>query len=1050
MDRFLRKAAPGAWRRWVILSVPLFLLAIGLRAQQLTVSGVVRSGGAALPGVSIIEKGTSNGTTSDSDGRFSLSVGSADAILVFSFIGYSTQEVNVGNRTQLDVSMVEEVTALNEVVVTALGVEREVKSLGYAVQTVDGGVMTKAREPNVINSLTGRVAGLQIKNQTDLFQDPDISLRGAKPLIVIDGVPSVDADIWKVNADDVESYSVLKGATASALYGSIGRNGAIMITTKRGGAAGTRVEVNSSTMFQPSFIRIPKVQTTYGNGNNGQYTFVDGSGGGLEGGGWIWGPKLDQRDPSTPSGYWETTQFNSPLDAETGDLIPIPFLARGRNNVRDFFETGIVSTNNISVSGSGENGNFRVSTSHVYQKGIVPNTGLNNTSFQVSGGYNLSKQLKADASLTYNRQYSDNFPERGYGPNNYLYNLILWTGPDVDIKDLRQYWKPGQEGLQQRHYNTSWYNNPYFQAYEYKRGYYRDNVFGQLTLNYNITDDLKLTMRTGMNQYTLNRTYKEPKSYIAYDYVSNGNFRLESSNELNLNTDLIAEYAKQLSSNVNLRVSAGGATRWRTFRWMEQSTDGLVVPQFYNLSNSANPLKGRNLQEEQKVNSVYGTVDVEFFNSIFLGFSGRNDWVSTLPVKNKSFFYPAVSLAGVISDFTDLSSIANISFLKLRGSWSRVTDGQIRINSSNPDYPYQHIQAYDPGVNWNNNPSLVFPSTLLNPDIQPETSDSYEIGADVRFLEGLVGLDVALYRIRDFNNIVQQEMSLGSGYLYRLVNAGEFLRKGIEVTVTATPVRTDKFSWDVAVNWSQFRRYLNKAYDSTRRVDFIREGQRWDQIYGFSYLRTPGGKLILGDNGFPLNDPFNRMLGYSDPDFVFGVQNTLSYGPFSLMISADGRVGGKMYSSTNQKMWWGGTHPGTVNQYRDDANAGIASYIAPGVVVVEGSVEYDVDGNIVNDTRVYAPNTTPVNYISWNINTSNAFLNHYYDATFVKLREVTLTYNVPVSLLSRTFFDRASISLIGRNLLLWSDMPEVDPDPGADNLQTPSVRNIGFNVNLTF
>jgi TonB-linked SusC/RagA family outer membrane protein len=1050
MDRFLRKAAPGAWRRWVILSVPLFLLAIGLRAQQLTVSGVVRSGGAALPGVSIIEKGTSNGTTSDSDGRFSLSVGSADPILVFSFIGYSTQEVNVGNRTQLDVSMVEEVTALNEVVVTALGVEREVKSLGYAVQTVDGGVMTKAREPNVINSLTGRVAGLQIKNQTDLFQDPDISLRGAKPLIVIDGVPSVDADIWKVNADDVESYSVLKGATASALYGSIGRNGAIMITTKRGGAAGTRVEVNSSTMFQPSFIRIPKVQTTYGNGNNGQYTFVDGSGGGLEGGGWIWGPKLDQRDPSTPSGYWETTQFNSPLDAETGDLIPIPFLARGRNNVRDFFETGIVSTNNISVSGSGENGNFRVSTSHVYQKGIVPNTGLNNTSFQVSGGYNLSKQLKADASLTYNRQYSDNFPERGYGPNNYLYNLILWTGPDVDIKDLRQYWKPGQEGLQQRHYNTSWYNNPYFQAYEYKRGYYRDNVFGQLTLNYNITDDLKLTMRTGMNQYTLNRTYKEPKSYIAYDYVSNGNFRLESSNELNLNTDLIAEYAKQLSSNVNLRVSAGGATRWRTFRWMEQSTDGLVVPQFYNLSNSANPLKGRNLQEEQKVNSVYGTVDVEFFNSIFLGFSGRNDWVSTLPVKNKSFFYPAVSLAGVISDFTDLSSIANISFLKLRGSWSRVTDGQIRINSSNPDYPYQHIQAYDPGVNWNNNPSLVFPSTLLNPDIQPETSDSYEIGADVRFLEGLVGLDVALYRIRDFNNIVQQEMSLGSGYLYRLVNAGEFLRKGIEVTVTATPVRTDKFSWDVAVNWSQFRRYLNKAYDSTRRVDFIREGQRWDQIYGFSYLRTPGGKLILGDNGFPLNDPFNRMLGYSDPDFVFGVQNTLSYGPFSLMISADGRVGGKMYSSTNQKMWWGGTHPGTVNQYRDDANAGIASYIAPGVVVVEGSVEYDVDGNIVNDTRVYAPNTTPVNYISWNINTSNAFLNHYYDATFVKLREVTLTYNVPVSLLSRTFFDRASISLIGRNLLLWSDMPEVDPDPGADNLQTPSVRNIGFNVNLTF
>jgi hypothetical protein len=252
------------------------------------------------------------------------------------------------------------------------------------------------------------------------------------------------------------------------------------------------------------------------------------------------------------------------------------------------------------------------------------------------------------------------------------------------------------------------------------------------------------------------------------------------------------------------------------------------------------------------------------------------------------------------------------------------------------------------------------------------------------------------------------------------------------------------------VNWSQYRRYLESVYDGSDRIGFIKVGTRTDQIYGFSYAYTPGGKLILQDNGFPQEDPFTRMLGHSNPDYIFGIQNSLSFGNFNLAISADGRVGGKMYSSTNQKMWWGGTHPGTVNQYRDDANEGIASYVADGVTVVEGAVGYDSDGNILSDTRVYAPNTTPVNYISWNINTSNAYLNHYYNASFIKLREITLTYNLPQSLLSKTFMDRASVSLVGRNLVVWSDVPEVDPDPGEDSLQTPSVRNLGFNVNFIF
>lgn len=1022
-----------------------------LWSQELGVSGQVRENGNPLPGVSILEKGTSSGTTSDSQGNFNLAVSSPSAVLVFSFIGYKTQEVPVANRTSIDVDMVEDVTALTEVVVTALGVQKEVKSLGYAVQQVDGKSATKAREPNIMNSLTGKVAGLQIKNQTDLFQDPDISLRGAKPLIVIDGVPSVDGDIWKVNADDIESYNVLKGATASALYGSIGRNGVIMITTKRGNADNAlSVEVNSSTMFQPGFIRIPKVQSVYGNGNNGQYAYVDGSGSGLEGSGWIWGPKLDQPDPTTPSGFWETTQFNSPVDPATGDLIPLPFLSRGKDNVKNFFRTGLISTNNISVSGSSESGTFRVSASNTYQKGIVPNTQLNNTSFSVAGSYNLSKKLKTDASLTYNRQYTDNFPEVGYGPENYLYNLVLWTGTDIDVRDLRDYWIKGQENIQQRHYNMSWYNNPYFQAYEFLQGYYRDNMFGQLTLDYNVVPGLDLTLRTGFNQYSLNRDWKTPKSYLRYDVFSRGNLQLRSDNELNLNTDFIAQYVKKISDNFTIRASAGAANRWRTYRRQDQDTDGLVIPGFFNLSNSENPLRGRNFIEEEKVNSVYGTLDAELFGGIFLGVTGRNDWVSTLPVQNNSFFYPSVSLSAVLSDFMDLTAY-KISFLKLRSSWSRVSDGKIVIDPDNPTtYPYNHITAYDPGVNWNNTPSVSYPRILINPDLHPETSDTYEVGLDARLFEGRFGIDVALYRIRDFNNLYSVPISEGTGFTSRLENGGEFIRKGIEITLTGTPVKSSVFSWDIVVNWSQFRRYLESVYGGAPKLDNIPVGTRFDQIYGFSYMYTPGGRLVLQDNGFPQNDPYNRMLGYEDPDFIFGFLNTFNYKNFSLTVSADGRIGGKMYSTTNQKMWWGGTHPGTVNEHREAANEGLATYVADGVVVVEGDVQYDSDGNIVSDTRVYAPNTTPVNYISWNVNTSNAFLNHYYDASFVKLREVTLTYNFPSQLLSATFLKRASISLVGRNLFLWSDMPEVDPDAGSDNLQTPSTRNVGFNLNFTF
>jgi TonB dependent receptor len=553
-------------------------------------------------------------------------------------------------------------------------------------------------------------------------------------------------------------------------------------------------------------------------------------------------------------------------------------------------------------------------------------------------------------------------------------------------------------------------------------------------------------MRNGFNQYGLNRSWKEPKSYVGYDNFSRGNYWLLTENYFNINSEILATYNKKFIDNFTIRASAGGANRWNSLRSQNQNTDGLVIPEFYNLSNSANPLRGSNRNTEERVSSAFATLDFEFFNGIFLGFTGRNDWVSTMPVQNNSFFYPSASLSGVITDFVDLNNY-KISFLKLRGSWSKVGNGSIADGSNEP---YNHLSGYSPGVNWNNTPSLQYPGLLIDPNISPEFSETVELGGDIRLFNGKIGIDAAWYNIRNYNKIYPVPMSGSSGYTSRLINAGETVRKGFEIVVTANPIKSANFSWNISANYSQAHNYLKSSPNGTDRLGPIKEGERMDREFWYKYLHSPGGQLILGPNGFPVDDPYLRHMGNTDPDFFFGVQNNFTYNAFTLGISVDGRIGGVMYSTTNQKMWWGGTHPGTVNQYRDDANNGIASYIAPGLVVADGSVTYDSDGNITEDTRVYAPNSTPVNYISWNVNTSNAYLTHYYDQSFVKLREVTLTYNIPTSVLAKTFFKKVNIGFVGRNLALFSDMPNVDPDGGRDNLQTPSTRNVGFNLNLSF
>ena len=1027
---------------FIIIALQIELITVA--AQDIPISGHVTSAeeGTPLPGVNVMVKGTTSGTVTDLEGHYTITAPET-CTLIFSYIGYEKQEIQAGSRSVIDVVLHESKFELKEVVVTALGIQREKKALGYSVQEVNGTSFEKAKEPNVISSLTGRVAGLVVYNKTGLYQNPEFRLRGSKPLIVVNGIP-YNTDLWDISSDDIDNISVLKGTTASALYGSIGKDGAIMITTKKGtkDKRGFEVNLNSSTMFEVGFVAIPEVQSKYGTGYGGKYWYVDGKGGGIQdGSGWIWGPELNKRDSTTKSGFVEIAQYDSPIDSVTGERIPTPWISRGKNNLRNFLETGFITTNNLSISSSNEKGDYRISITQMFQNGMVPNTKLNSATLSLAGGYNLGERLRAEATWSYNKQFTPNYPRRGYGPQNYVYNLLLWTGTDVDVRDLRNYWQPGLEGIQQRHYNYTWYNNPYFTAYENLQGYYKDVNYGQVTLTYDFTKNLVLKARSGINWYGLMSELKTPKSMILYSDPTTGNYQMETEKNFNLNTDIYLEYNKTWSDIWELNLTAGGNNRWEEDNYLYAKTAGLNVPGFYNLSNSTGDVTATNSLRQKKVNSLYGTFGLNFKRAIFFGMTGRNDWSSALPVENNSYFYPSFSLSTVISELIKMP--AAIPFFKLRGSWAQV---------SNDLAVYSTIPVYNKGVNWNSNASVYFPGSKLNPDIRPETSKTLELGSDIRFLANRIGLDVTYYRTIDENDIIYFPVSGASGYTSKLINANRYKREGWEVVLNATPVKNEQsLTWDVNLNWSRHRRFLLELPEGINDMNGVSVGQRMDLMRGWVFNRSAAGDIIY-EGGLPTWDPFIKKLGYYDPDWTFGISNTFRYKFITLNILFDGRYGGVIWCQTIRKMYWGGTHPNTVTKYREDEINGLATYVGDGVTVVRGEVTYDAEGNIQSDTREYEPNTTPVYWSDW--------CQYYYhdvsdeavtfDASFLKLRELTLTFELPHDWLSHLSVERASVSFIGRNLWMWSYIKYIDPDEGEDDLQTPSSRNIGFNVNITF
>lgn len=1038
---------------WLLLSVVLYG-----QAQTAGIKGIVLSEkGEPLNGVSVVLKALSGkerlATTTNEKGVFQFTklTTAVKYDFIFNYVGYQENtiksfELKLKEENSLMVRMKEAPSKLTEVVVTALGVTSEKRKLGFSAQEIKSSDMAKTREANPLGSLVGKIAGLNIYNSGEMRSAPAFDIRGQQPLVVVNGVPFT-TDFWDINADDIESINVLKGTAASALYGSRGKDGAIMITIKRGAASREMVEVEfkTNTMFQKGFIAIPKTQKRYGSGADGIYTLTefvgDNAHGDAGGGAGSWGPKLDAGNL--------VVQWDSPVDPVTGKRTPTPWVSRGKNNLNNFIRSGAITSNNLSVSRNFDKGSMRMSLSQMYQKGQVPNTQLNIIGFSVAGTYNLSPKLKADVSLNYNRQFTKNYPFAGYGRKNSIYNILIWEGADTDIRDFKNYWQPGREGLSQLWYNYTEYNNPWFVAKEYLRSLSKDVIYGNFSLSYDIAPGFNITARAAVNSSARFQDLKVPFSFQeysgkTYSFGLNGGYQTENQNTLDFNTDILATYHKRMGSHTSLNVIAGANIRYFQDREQGLKADGLNVPGLYSFANAANPLlrptadvnfndATTNYLSKKQVNSWYMSADLSLYKGLYWGITGRLDKSSTMPVNNNTYFYPSTSLAWVVSDVVKMPEV--ISFAKVRASLAQVAS-DLGI--------YDIVQSYDPGLVWNGNTSVNMTTALKNQNILPQTTTTAEYGTELHFFRNRISFDFTYFRSVDKNTIIDLPISQAAGFASHKENANRYLRNGVEITISGSPVKGKDFTWNTSLNWSTYKQTIKELDASLKgNLNGLLVGDRTDKILSGSYLYAADGQLIVGTNGMPVRDPNKQFFGYSKPDWSAGLSNKFTYKSFVLSIDIDGRFGGTIYSTTKEKMISAGVDPVTNDEFqRDQYNQGIASALIQGVVVTT-----DASGN-----KLYTPNTKKISWYDYNDGFLANSRSHslWYKGSFVKLREVSMTYLLPVTKILHSFFKEATVSVVGRNLLLISDMQYVDPDSGVDNLQTPTSRMVGFNLNLKF
>lgn len=1012
--------------------------------QQRPISGkVTDAAGNPLPGVSIVLQGTTTGTISDGNGNFSLTNIPENQVIQFSFIGMRPLSVNVGTKTSFNIVMEVETFGVDEVIVTALGIKREEKALGYAVQSLSGSGLQTVKGIDVGTSLTGKIAGLLVKNSTEFTSEPVIQIRGENPILVIDGVPYGNMNLRDIPSDDIENISVLKGATASALYGYRGASGAIMVTTKKGSAKkGISVSVNSSTMFSAGYLAIPEMQSVYGRvvntATNTYSRYDDGS----------WGVPMDGR---------EVIQW----DPVSKTMKAMPYLPIGKNNFKNFLEQGYILNNNVSVAQQGEFGSFRASATWVQNKGTYPNSLYDKYTYDIAGDIKFNKFTLA-SSIAYNKQTSPNMGFSGYTAYDPMYTMLVWGSADFDIRDYKDYWLVKNETQ-----NSSYValDNPYFDRYERIHSLNRDIFNGTISLNYDFTPWLKATIRSGFDSYSDRQvvqisqgSYRSAGSATVilngsqvWGESQRGSYNTGLGRGYSFNNDLLLSANKKLG-DFTLDALAGGTIYYRQDEGIEAHTiGGLSIPAFYSLKASINPVLVNSSLYRQQVNSLFGRLSVSWKNFLFAEGTLRNDWSSTLSKATRSYLYPSVASSFVVSEL--LPKKDWLSLWKLRGSWtsSKTPAGVYDINSV-----YSITNSY-----WGELSSAAYPNTIRGVDVHPESSATFEVGSAISILKNRASLDLSYYSKRMFDFLRSADISPASGFYSNYINIDEEItRRGTEITLNGTPVKTNDWQWDLSANWSTYARYYSKV-DPAYSDDYpwVKVGERADAYILKDYLKDPNGNIIH-DSGLPMYSNYYSLFGYSDPDWIWGLSSNLKYKNWKFSISLDGRVGGIAQTTTEMYMWRAGNHPKSVvpERYLDATKPGTRNYVGNGVKVVSGTVAYDTYGNITSDTRVFATNDVAVTYENYinNYHSGTAWGGSpspadAYSATFFKIREMSFTYNFPRSLCSRIKANGIAVSAVGQNVFFWAKQFKYsDPDGGTENFSDPSLRYLGFNLKVDF
>ena len=1094
-------------RKITIMLAFLFLAGIQFAfAQTRTISGTVTSAedGSGIPGVTVQVKGTTVGTTTDMDGHYSIDVKPDYKTLVFSFVGMKTQEVPIGSSNTINVTMETEAIAMDEVVVTALGISREKKSLGYSVQDVKGDELAKVPKDNVINALSGRISGVQVTSSSGAIgASTRITIRGNssfrsnnQPLFVVDGVPvsnaTTGASQWggvdfgnavaDIDPQNIESMTVLKGASAAALYGSRALNGVILITTKKGKAAkkGIGVSYSYNIGFSNVYI-LPDYQNKYGQGYYGSeywhkyfndkygynltyqqfaqgdsigagFAYYDGNWGGvMDGMDESWGPRLDIG--------LKLPQFDSPytLDANGFPVYePTPWVSQP-NNVRDFFQTGVDQTHNIAFTAGNEKVFGRLAYSYNKIKGVIPNTDLTKNTVDFSGHLQLSEKFSADVTATYVNNASDNLPGQGYDVNNVMQSIGSWFGRQVNMQHLKEHWDELNPWGNPYNWNSSYHNNPYWTVYNNTTSRNRNRMFGNMLFKYDINDWMNLNLRAGTDFFTERRKHVEHNKSLDYP---NGYFWQNKRFNEETNIDLFLNFDKNLSEDIRLSGILGANYRHNYYNFSQMIANELTVPNFFDISNVKGVPEVDMYKSERETNSIFGQVNFSYKDYLYLGATARNDWSSTLPADNWSYFYPSINTGFIFSNAFNIDENI-LSYGKLRASYAVV--------GGDAD-PYSLSNVYRSSSNaFDGITQYYFTRTLANAHLKPERKYSWEIGTNLKFFKNRLGIDATYYDSKTKNQIMEIQVPTSSGFGHQWINAGEVTNKGVELTLTGDIFKSaNGFNWRVTLNWAKNKNQVVELYGDLQSLQIgrswsglsvqARPGEIYGVISGKGYVRDDNGNFVVGDDGLPLATQDNIVLGNITPDWNGGIANDFSYKNFSLHILVDGRKGGDIFSVT--KMF--GLYAGILAQTAqgDIRETGVVA----GYNVMQDYTFVHQDGTPLN-TNLDDPNNTDL------VSAQSFYENYYFvkeeniiDGSFIKLREISLGYTFPKSMLNnQNVFQNLNLSFFVHNAaLLWVDKSNdvrIDPETGYGNgnsgvgfeqYQLPPSRTIGFKISAEF